>query len=122
MGEQELVRLIVKTLEEKKAAEVRVLNVSELTSLGDYFIIADADNITHVKSLVDEVEQVTKQAGKSPNRIEKDRSANWIILDYRDVIVHIFYREARTFYDLERLWADGKEIDVETILEGKAFA
>lgn len=119
MQTNELLQKIVQTLEDKKANNICVLDVGELTSLGDYFVVADADNNTHVKSLVDEVEDAVKQAGRVPKRLEKDRSANWIVLDYADVIVHIFHKQAREFYDLERLWADAKVVSVEEILSGK---
>lgn len=119
MQTNELLRVIVQTLEDKKANQVCVLRVDELTSLGDYFIVADADNNTHVKSLVDDVEDAVKELGRLPERLEKDRSASWIVLDYGDVIVHIFHREAREFYNLERLWTDAQKVSVEDILKGK---
>ncbi|WP_069987209.1 ribosome silencing factor [Massilioclostridium coli] len=113
----ELVKKVVKTLDDKKAEDIQVIRVGDLTILGEYFIIADGTNSTHVKSLVDEVEYQTKQVGKTPTRIERDTSANWIILDYTDVVVHMFYKEAREFYDLERLWKDGEQISVSELLE-----
>lgn len=115
----ELVKKIVQILDKKKAEEIRVIEVSDITSLGDYFVISGADNTTKVKSLVDEVEYQTKQLGRYPARIEKDTSAQWVLLDYQDVIVHIFYRQAREFYDLEHLWADGKQIPLDDFLEGE---
>lgn len=115
----ELVKKIVQILDKKKAEEIRVIEVSDITSLGDYFVIAGADNTTKVKSLVDEVDYQTKQLGRYPARIEKDTSAQWVLLDYQDVIVHIFYRQAREFYDLEHLWADGKQIPLDDFLEGE---
>lgn len=118
MTANELVKQIVRILDDKKAEDIRVIKVSELTILGDYFIIADGSNKTHVKSLVDEVEFQTKQEGRNPVRIEKDTSANWIVLDYNDVVVHIFYKETREYYDLERLWADGEQLSVEEIING----
>lgn len=117
MTSVELVKQIVKILDGKKAEDINVIKVSDLTILGDYFIIADGSNITHVKSLVDEVEFQTKQKGIVPARIEKDTSSNWIILDYAQVIVHVFYKETREFYDLERLWTDGEQLSVEDILK-----
>ena len=119
MDSMELIKKIVKTLDDKKAEDIRVIKVSDITSLGDYFVIASADNVTKVKSLVDEVEYQTKQMGRYPSKIEKDTSAQGILLDYQDVITHIFYREAREFYDLERLWADGEELSLDDFLKGE---
>lgn len=117
MTSTELVKQIVKILDDKKAEDIKVIKVTDLTILGDYFIIADGSNTTHVKSLVDEVEFQTKQLGNIPARIEKDTTSNWIILDYNQVIVHIFYKETRDYYDLERLWTDGEQLDIEDILK-----
>lgn len=115
MTSLELVKKIVSVLDEKKAEDIQVIRVGDLTILGEYFVIADGTNTTHVKSLVDEVEYQTKQIGRNPSRIEKDTSANWIVLDYSDVVVHIFYKETREFYGLERLWSDGEQISIEDL-------
>ena len=117
MTSLELVTAIVNLLDDKKAEDIRVLRVEDVSILGEYFSIADGSNITHVRALVDEVEFQTKKMGRSPKRIEKDSSSNWIVLDYADVIVHLFYKPTREFYDLERLWADGQEIPVDTLLK-----
>ena len=112
----ELVEAIVQILDNKKAEDIRVLRIEDITILGEYFIIADSTNMTHVRSLVDETEFQTKQMGRSPKRIEKDRSSNWVVLDYGDVILHLFYKPTREFYDLERLWSDTQEISVDELL------
>lgn len=117
MTSRQLVQAIAGILQEKKAHAIEILQIGKLSVLGEYFIIADTDNTTHVKSLVDEVELQTKKMGETPKRIERDKASRWIVLDYQDVIVHIFHREARQFYDLERLWADGERLDLETLLE-----
>lgn len=117
MDTEKLLKIIVNTLDDKKASDIKVLKTTDVTMLGDYFVIADADNITHVKSLVDEVEYVTKHEARPPKRIEKDNTSNWIILDYSDIVVHIFYKEAREFYNLDGLWADAKEIPAEDITD-----
>ena len=116
MDSLKLIDCIVNTLDDKKANNIQVIRIDDLTVIGDYFVIADADNQTHVRSLVDEVEFQTKQGGRNPRRIEKDESASWIILDYEDVVVHIFYRPTREFYNLENLWSDGETIDMEQFL------
>ncbi|MEG0693323.1 MAG: ribosome silencing factor [Oscillospiraceae bacterium] len=80
-------------------------------------MIASATNTTHVKSLADEVEFELKKHGKYTERVEGYENANWIILDYVDVVVHIFYEETRNFYNLEKLWADGKKLDIKELLK-----
>lgn len=107
---------IVKIMDAKKAADIRVLQVNDLTILADYFIIASTDNATHVKAISDEVEFQLKQQGISPKNMEGYRHANWIVLDYSDVVVHLFHEETRAFYALERLWSDGQQIDVQALL------
>ena len=117
MTSRQLVQLIVRTLDEKKAQNIEVIQIGDLSILGEYFVIADTDNATHVKSLVEELEFQAKQRGILPRLIEKDSGSSWIVLDYQEVIVHIFHKKTREFYDLERLWADGKRIEVESLLE-----
>lgn len=115
LTQQELLKVIVQTLDKKKAEDIQVIRVRDLTILGDYFVIANGTNTTQVRALVDEVEYETKQLGHAPTRIEKDTANNWIILDYSDVVVHIFYKETREFYNLERLWADGEQVSLQDI-------
>ena len=101
-----------KILSNKKAREVSVLKIGEISSLADYMVIATGNNSTHVKSLADELEFQLKGMGVNVDHIEGHRSDSWILLDYTDVIVHIFSEEDRHFYDLERMWRDGKIIEM----------
>lgn len=117
MDSEILMKSVVKVLDDKKASDIKVIKLDDLTIMCDYFVIADADNATHVRSLVDDVEYELKKEGRNPKRIEKDNSSNWIILDYQDVVVHIFHKSAREFYNLENLWADGQEIAINDIIE-----
>ncbi|MCL2013872.1 MAG: ribosome silencing factor [Oscillospiraceae bacterium] len=118
MESRELAKNIVKFLDSKKADDIQVIKIRELSIIADYFIIAGGRSSTQVKTLADEVEAKTKELGKSPERKEGIASANWIILDYLDVVVHIFYGETREFYKLEKLWADGEKIDISDMLTG----
>jgi ribosome-associated protein len=113
----DLTKRIVKVLDDKKADDIQVIKVNDLTIIADYFVIASATNSTHVKSLADEIEYQLKEQGIAPRKIEGYQYANWIVMDYSDVIVHVFYEETRKFYTLERLWSDGEVIDVSTLLE-----
>lgn len=117
MSSLELTKLAVQVLDQKKADKIEVIEISDITILSDYFVIASADNTTHVKALADEVEFELKKLGKNPARTEGYQSANWIVLDYLDVVVHIFYEETRNYYNLEKLWSDGKPVDVQELLK-----
>ncbi len=108
--------LIVKILDSKKAEGIQVIKISDLTIIADYFIIANGMSTTQTRALADEVEFKMKQHGAEPLRIEGERGASWIIIDYGDVVVHVFYKETREHYNLERLWADGEHIDVSGFL------
>lgn len=117
MEAKELMENIVKVLDSKKAKDIRAIRIGDLTILGEYFVIATGTSSTQVKMLADEVDYQLGEKGVQPHRVEGYRSENWIILDYTDVIVHIFHEDTREFYDLERLWADGEKVDLSGILK-----
>ncbi|MGI5958256.1 MAG: ribosome silencing factor [Massiliimalia sp.] len=117
MTSLEVVKQVVKTLDDKKAENIDVLRIGDLTIMADYFVIASTTNSTHVKSLVDEVEYQLKEQGVAPLRIEGYQYANWVILDYGDVVVHIFHEETRNYYNLDRLWSDGEQVDIQSLLK-----
>lgn len=117
MTAKEKTAKIVKVLDSKKADEIKVIGVTDLTILADYFVIAGATSTTHTKSLADELEFKLSQEGIEPSRTEGYNGASWIILDYSDVVVHVFYKEARDYYQLERLWADGEQVDISEFLD-----
>lgn len=110
----ELSTAVAKILDEKKAADVKVLKIQDLTIVTDYIVIATGNSTTQVKSLADEVEFKLKQLySLEPTRVEGYESKNWILIDYDTVIVHIFHPEAREYYNLDKLWADGEEIAID---------
>lgn len=109
--------LTAKAISSKKGLNIKLIEIGDISSLADYMVIATGTSSTHVKSIADEVEYQLDEAGISVSHIEGYRSNSWILLDYVDVIVHIFSDEAREFYDLERLWQDGKEIDISDIVD-----
>ena len=117
MEAKELMENIVKVLDSKKAKDIRAIRIGDLTILGEYFVIATGTSTTQVKMLADEVDYQLGEKGVQPHRVEGYHSENWIILDYTDVIVHIFHEDTREFYDLERLWADGEKVDLSGILK-----
>ncbi len=113
MESKELAMLAAKILDSKKATRVKVLKVRDLTVMADYFVIASGTSSTHVKSLAEEVEFRLKEQEVSPIRTEGFKTQNWFILDYGHVIVHVFSPDARDYYDLDHLWADGEEVPME---------
>ena len=98
-------------LDNKKAEQLNVIEIDNISSLADYFVIATGNNNTHVRALADELDEKLKAEGLPPARLAGYRSNSWILLDYGNVVVHIFTQEGRDFYDLDRLWADGNKID-----------
>lgn len=96
---------IVRVLDDKKAVDVELMPVADKTALADYFIIASGTSVTHIKALSDEVEFVLKnEDGLYPDHIEGLSTGRWVLLDYKDIIVHIFHPEERAHYSLEKLW------------------
>lgn len=107
MNAKELSRLVVDALEDKKANDIQIIDISNVSVIADYFIIASGNNRNQVQALADHVEEICGRAGYPIRQTEGYDSANWILMDYSDVIVHVFSKEDRLFYDLERIWRDG---------------
>ena len=103
--------MAVDALEDRKGEDVRVIDISEISTLADYFIIAGGTNINQVQAMADNVQEVLGRAGYMTKNVEGYEGANWILLDFGDIVVHVFDSENRLFYDLERIWRDGKQID-----------
>lgn len=112
MEPMELARMAAKALSAKKALDLQVLKVTDLTALADYFVIASGSSNTHVGALAEEVDFRLGQAGIQPTRTEGADTKSWILLDYGSVVVHVFYPEARDYYALERLWADAEPVEM----------
>lgn len=111
MTSLELAKKAANILDNKKAMEISVIGIRDISVLADYFVIATGTSSTHVKALADEVEFQLKEEGTAAGHIEGYRSNSWILLDYGNVIIHIFTEESRQFYDLDRLWQDGEKVD-----------
>ena len=108
----ERLKIIAKALDDKRAESIDILNISELTSLGDYFVICTCNSNVQVRAAADEVEHQMKEAGFEALHTEGYRGGSWILLDFADIIVHVMDRETREFYSLERWWDDAERIDV----------
>lgn len=116
MNSKEMTALAIKALEEKKAEDIQVIDISEISAIADYFIISNGTNRSQIQALADSVEEKLGRAGAPCRQIEGYDTANWILMDFLDIVVHIFDRDNRTFYDLERIWRDGKQVPL-SILE-----
>lgn len=118
MTSQDIVNVAVKTLDSKKARDILALEVRELTTLSDYFVIATGGSSTQVKALANEVEKKLKdEYDILPSHVEQGTTAaQWVLMDYNTVLIHIFNQDSRDFYNLERLWTDAKAYDIEDLL------
>ncbi|MCD7752600.1 MAG: ribosome silencing factor [Lachnospiraceae bacterium] len=111
MESREIAKLAIDALSDKKGEDIKVIDISKVTVIADYFIIASGSNRSQVQALCDNVQEVLGKAGIFVKQVEGYDSANWILMDFKDVIVHVFDRENRLFYDLERIWRDGTVMD-----------
>ncbi len=116
MSQQEKLELIIKTLDSKRGEDIQAIKIADLTILADYFVIVNGTSNTHARTLADEVEFQLTQKGEEPLRREADTGNTWIVLDYGDIIIHVFYKDTRNFYKLEGLWADGEQIDISNMI------
>ena len=112
---KEMAKLAWKALDDKKGNEIRVIDIEKVSSIADYFIIANGDNRKQVQAMSDNVEEMLGRAGYEPKQIEGYQNANWILLDYGDIVVHIFSADDRRFFDLERIWRDGITVSEEEL-------
>ncbi|MBP5773330.1 MAG: ribosome silencing factor [Eubacterium sp.] len=112
MDSKQITKIAFDALEDKKGVNIKVIDISEISILADYFIIVGGTNENQVKALVDNVEEELAKVDVTPKQIEGYNNANWILMDYQDVIIHIFNEQDRLFFDLERIWSDGQLVDV----------
>lgn len=108
----EMVKIAAKALEDKKAEDIRVIDIREISTIADFFVIANGTNANQLAAMRDAVDEELHKAGYHTKQVEGNQNSTWILMDYNDIIVHIFSKEDRLFYDLERMWTDGKQIDV----------
>ena len=115
---KEVALQVTKALDEKKGMDIKLLRISDVSSLADYFLICTGTSNTHVKTLCDYAEFTMEQLGEPMLGREGHRGNSWELLDFGSVVVHVFTDEARKFYDLERLWADAEVVDLKDIIIG----
>lgn len=116
LTEKQRLEIIIKALDSKRAEDIQLIGIKELTIVADHFIIANGTSTTQTKALADEVEFQLKQKGIEPIRTEGYQGASWIVLDYGDIVVHVFNKDMREYYNLERLWQDGEQIDISDLV------
>lgn len=110
-----MAKMAIEALEDKKAEDIRLINIAEISVLGDYFIIASGTNRSQIQALADNVQEKLGRAGTHVKQVEGYESANWVLMDFGDIIVHVFDKENRLFYNLERIWRDGKIMEKEDL-------
>ena len=116
MERTELLKNAVAVLDNKKAMDIKALEITDLTVVADYFIIATGTSGTHIRALADEVEDALTKLGVEPNHIE-GKTTGWILLDYGTVIIHLFTADQRELFNLEHLWCDAKDVDLSDIIK-----
>ncbi len=116
----EALRLALVAFEDKKAFDIVLLDISKVASFASYFLMCSGDSSRQIQAIADEVEKKLKENGIRPNHVEGYRHAEWILMDYVDLVVHVFSKSARVYYDLERLWRDGKRLDAQRVLNARA--
>ena len=108
---KEMARLAYRALDDKKAEDIRVIDIADVSVIADYFLIASANNSNQMNALVDAVDEALYKAGYRCEQKEGNQHSSWVLMDYKDIIVHLFTKEDRLFYDLERIWKDGTVIE-----------
>ena len=115
--EKMMAQISCKAIDDKKGQDIKVIDIHNVSVIADYFVIASGTNSNQVQAIVDNVEEQLGRAGFEAKQIEGNRNSSWILMDYGDVIVHVFDEENRLFYDLERIWRDGKVLEMDAFLE-----
>ena len=113
--EKMMAQIACKAIDDKKGQDIKVIDIHNVSVIADYFVIASGTNSNQVQAIVDNVEEQLGRAGFEAKQIEGNRNSSWILMDYGDVIVHVFDEENRLFYDLERIWRDGKVLEMDAV-------
>ena len=115
MTPKELLFSAVQILDKKQGMDIKALEITEISSVADYFLLVTGTSSTHIRALADEVDEELSKLGVQPDHIE-GKSTGWILLDYKSVVVHIFTQSERELFNLEKLWSDAKEVDLRDLL------
>lgn len=107
---------IVNALKDKKGMDIEVIDIRDISTISDFFVIASADNANQLRALQQNVEEIMyKEEHMNPKQVEGNKASTWILIDYGDIVVHLFSEEDRLFYDLEKVWKDGKVVNPEDL-------
>ena len=117
---KDALKIALKAADDKKGRDLVALDISQIASFASFFLLCTGDSSRQIQAIADEVEQRLRERGIRPSHVEGYRNAEWILMDYIDLVVHVFSKNARAYYDLERLWRDGKKLDVESLLREAA--
>ena len=113
--EKMMAQIACKAIDDKKGQDIKVIDIHNVSVIADYFVIASGSNTNQIQAMVDNVEEEMFKAGFDDPKVEGYNTASWILLDYKDVIVHVFSEDDRAFYNIERIWRDGKEVDINSL-------
>lgn len=111
----EMAKIAYEALDEKKGEDIQIIDISSISVMADYFVIASGMSSPQIQAMVDNVEKKMHKSGHHMKRLEGNKSSSWILLDFGDIVVHVFNQDDRLFYDLERIWSDGKHVDVKEL-------
>ena len=109
---KEILKRIVDIIADKKGEQTVVLDISEISSLADYFVISSANNINQLQAISDDLQELLEKEGLKINKVEGAKNSSWVLLDFTDIVIHLFTKEDRIFYNLERIWADAKQVEL----------
>ena len=112
---KEIAKIAYDALDEKLGQDIEIIKIDEISVIADYLIIASGNNVNQMNAMIDLVEEKLGRAGYTEHRVEGNKNSTWILLDYGDVIIHVFSKEDRLFYDLERIWRDGVKVEREAL-------
>ena len=111
----EMVKLVYKAMDEKKAEDIKILDIGDISTIADYFIICSAGNSNQLEAVIDSINEALGRNGVGLKRTEGGRGSGWVLMDYGDVVVHVFSKDDRLFYDLERIWRDGRTVGIDEL-------
>ena len=115
MSSKDILKTAYEAISDKKGESTRIIDISKLSVIADYFIVNNGSNVNQVQAIADSVEEKLLEAGVKLKQVEGNNNSGWILMDFGDVIVHVFSKEERFFYDLERIWSDGTNVEIEDL-------
>lgn len=112
---KDALKVIYKAMDDKKAENIKIIDISEISVMADYFVICNGNSTSQINAITDNVSDELAKIGFPARKIEGNRNAGWILMDYKDIVIHVFSREDRDFYNLERIWKDGKFLSADDL-------